>query len=72
MASHIIISYNQNTLISLDWIESLAFNPLSTMAENDDSHTKMIEERLARRDRIVPEQCFSLLTQEEKVEVNCD
>jgi len=46
---------NQNVVIALDWIDSLAFNPHSNMPQNDESYNQMIDEKNARKDRIVPE-----------------
>ncbi|CAK76136.1 unnamed protein product (macronuclear) [Paramecium tetraurelia] len=62
----------QNYCIVLDWIDSLSFNFFSTVVSHHETYQQLIENKNNRKDRVTPDQCFSILTQEEKVEINCD
>lgn len=49
------LNLSQNYTIALDWIDSLAFNPLSTIPESHESYIQLVEHKTNRKDRITPE-----------------
>ncbi|KRX00231.1 hypothetical protein PPERSA_10730 [Pseudocohnilembus persalinus] len=58
--------------ISLDWHDSLAFNPDSLFPQLHQSCTDMRKERTQAENQIKLEECLNLFSKEEKVELSCD